>query len=161
MTICISINIQCAIDIAKASYYALSIICVLWSIGYTFREIDGPGATQKAGQPVQLYVQLLHHPFHHRCTNNREQNRGYKASSKIILPLKWCFWLRCNPSSRRETYIRLPLFLSLPSSFVNIACVKSHSSCFHYVRWQCGLGTVVFGVQYVQFIVLYDGSLID
>lgn len=56
MTICISINIQYAIDIAKASYYALSIIYVLWSIGYTFRELDSPGATQRAGQPVQLYV---------------------------------------------------------------------------------------------------------
>lgn len=56
MTICISINIQYAIDIAKASYYALSIICGLWSIGYTFQENDGPGATQRAGQPVQLYV---------------------------------------------------------------------------------------------------------
>lgn len=58
MTICISMNIQYAIDIhiAKASYYALSIIYVLWSIGYTFRELDSPGATQRAGQPVQLYV---------------------------------------------------------------------------------------------------------
>ena len=87
------------------SQLALTLANACTSCVVTFREFYGPGPAEGTGQPAELYVKLLHRPFHHRWTVHRdiptEQSLGrlvYVFLMGLCLP-----WASSMGAGRRGT----------------------------------------------------------
>lgn len=105
----------------------------------TFREFHGPGPAEGTGQPVELYVELLHRPFHHKWKVHRDKPREQSLARPVYLFLMGlcCSWASSMGAGRRGNYfcVRHTQWFTAHSFLLQHSHQQLLPSLWHFLLW--------------------------